>query len=197
MRPAKGDSRDAAHIRVLGIDPGTVTTGYGVVEDGAGRLHYIASGGIVVPPRAPLPHRLNTIFQAITHLIAEYRPSAVAVEDTFMAKNAKAAMTLGQARGIVLLAAAQADLPVVEYAPRAIKLAVTGYGAADKAQVGVMVARLLGLTGPPAVRRADIEHAADALATAICHLNSHRFQAAVQSQSASAGRVRLRRTARS
>ncbi len=161
----------------MGIDPGTVTVGYGVVEDGPGRLSLVAGGGIAVPARAPLPHRLNAIFQDLTRLIVQYRPDAVVVEDTFMAKDAKAAMKLGQAKGIALLAAAQAGLPVFEYTPRQIKLAVTGYGGAEKAQVGAMVARLLNLTGPPASTRAHVEHAADALASAICHLHSHRLSA--------------------
>lgn len=170
----------------MGIDPGTVTTGYGIVEaespDGHGRLRLVAAGGIAVPARTPLPHRLNAIFQDLTRLIVQYRPDAVAVEDTFMAKDVKAAMKLGQAKGIALLVAAQAGLPLFEYTPRQIKLAVTGYGAAEKSQVGAMVARLLNLTGPPAATRAHVEHAADALATAICHLHSHRLQSLVASQ---------------
>lgn len=179
MRRPRDDSRGGPHPRVLGIDPGTVTTGYGIIEDSAGRLHCVASGGISAPPRAPLPDRLKTIFHELIRLIGQYHPTAMAVEDMFFAKNVKAAIALGQARGIALLAAAQTELPIFEYTPTQVKLAVTGYGGADKDQVGAMVARLLGLTHPPAPRRSDVQHAADALASAICHLHSHKLQALV------------------
>lgn len=150
---------------VLGVDPGTVVTGYGVVDrDGAGSLRLIECG--VVRPRAgaPLAVRLQTIFEGITEIIARHRPDAVAVEAVFVHKNARSALILGHARGVILLAAAQAGLAVTEYPPAMIKKAVAGAGAATKAQIQQMVARILRLKTPPAP-----SDAADGVAVALTH----------------------------
>ena len=150
---------------VLGVDPGTAVTGYGVVDrSGAGGLRLIECG--VVRPRAgaPLAVRLQTIFEGITEIIARHRPDAVAVEAVFVHKNARSALILGHARGVILLAAAQAGLAVTEYPPAMIKKAVAGAGAATKAQIQQMVARILRLKTPPAP-----SDAADGVAVALTH----------------------------
>lgn len=157
---------------VLGIDPGTATTGYGVVEesvDGAARL--VRCGVIETPAAAPMPQRLLTIHRQVAALIAEVRPAAIAVEELFFKRNVTTALTVGQARGVVLLAAAQADVPVFEYKPAEVKQALVGYGGADKQQIQEMVRMLLAL---PAVPRPD--DAADAVAVAVCHLHSQRLR---------------------
>jgi len=152
-------------VIVLGVDPGTAVTGYGVVDrDGAGGLRLIECG--VVRPRAgaPLAVRLQTIFEGLTEIIARHRPDAVAVEAVFVQKNARSALILGHARGVILLAAAQAGLAVTEYPPAMIKKAVAGAGAATKAQIQQMVARILRLKTPPAP-----SDAADGVAVALTH----------------------------
>jgi len=161
-------------MRVCGIDCGTVTTGYGIVEwdDGAsspGRLSRLVSlgaGGICPPNKASLPERLAFVYTELTTLFEQHCPEVVAIEEVFYSVNAKSAIKLGHVRGVALLAAANAGLPVAEYAPLTIKSTVTGYGLAAKEQVQFMVARLLGL--PAAPQPAD---AADALAIAICHIH--------------------------
>jgi crossover junction endodeoxyribonuclease RuvC len=159
-------------MRVLGIDPGTATTGYGVVEEVNGDLKPLVFGVIRTPADQPLPVRLQLIYQALKELAAEWVPTAAAVEELFFSRNVRTAMSVGQARGVTLLALADIGLDVAEYTPLAIKQAVTGYGNADKAQVQEMVRLLLGLAEAP---RPD--DAADALAVAICHLHSARLAA--------------------
>jgi crossover junction endodeoxyribonuclease RuvC len=159
-------------MRVLGIDPGTATTGYGVVEEVKGDLKPLAFGVIRTPADQPLPNRLQSIYQALKELAAEWVPTVAAVEELFFSRNVRTAMSVGQARGVTLLALADVGLDVAEYTPLAIKQAVTGYGNADKAQVQEMVRLLLGLAEAP---RPD--DAADALAVAICHLHSARLAA--------------------
>jgi crossover junction endodeoxyribonuclease RuvC len=159
-------------MRVLGIDPGTATTGYGVVEEVNGDLKSLVFGVIRTPADQPLPVRLQLIYQALKELAAEWVPTAAAVEELFFSRNVRTAMSVGQARGVTLLALADIGLDVAEYTPLAIKQAVTGYGNADKAQVQEMVRLLLGLAEAP---RPD--DAADALAVAICHLHSARLTA--------------------
>jgi crossover junction endodeoxyribonuclease RuvC len=159
-------------MRVLGIDPGTATTGYGVVEEVKGDLKPLAFGVIRTPADQPLPVRLQLIYRALRELAAEWGPTAAAVEELFFSRNVRTAMSVGQARGVTLLALADIGLDVAEYTPLAIKQAVTGYGNADKAQVQEMVRLLLGLAEAP---RPD--DAADALAVAICHLHSARLAA--------------------
>jgi crossover junction endodeoxyribonuclease RuvC len=164
-------------MRVLGIDCGTQYTGYGVVEQtGEGELRCIAAGAIRLSPRELLPNRLQQIFTKLSELIAAHRPELAAIEDVFYAVNVKSALKLGQVRGVAMLAAAVAGLPVCEYAPLAIKSAVVGYGRAEKSQVQQMVARLLRLSELP-----EPLDAADALAIAICHLHTASTLARQQS----------------
>jgi crossover junction endodeoxyribonuclease RuvC len=157
-------------MRVCGIDCGSQTTGYGVVEwDRRARdprLVSIDSGGICPPKKSQLPERLAFIYAQLTALFERCRPDVVAVEEVFYSVNARSAILLGHVRGVALLAAATAGLPVAEYTPLTIKSTVTGYGLAAKQQVQFMVARLLAL--PAAPQPAD---AADALAIAICHIH--------------------------
>jgi crossover junction endodeoxyribonuclease RuvC len=158
-------------MRVIGIDPGTVTTGYGVVDEENRRLVYVASGSITTVAKQPLPKRLKKIYDELLAVFETQKPSAVAVENTFVAKNFQSALKLGQARGIALLAAEQYGVPVYDCTPTEVKLAVVGYGAARKDQVEVMVGRLLNLKSSP-----DSHHAADALAVAICYLHSAKIR---------------------
>lgn len=164
-------------MRVLGIDPGTAITGYGVVEEVGGELKALAFGTIRTPASQRLPERLQSIYGGVRKLAAEWGPSDAAVEELFFSSNVRTAMSVGQARGVTLLALADAGLSVAEYAPLAIKQAVTGYGGADKAQMQEMVQLLLGLAEPP---RPD--DAADALAVAICHLHSSRLAVLYEEQ---------------
>ncbi len=157
---------------VLGIDPGTATTGYGLIrEDNHGPV-LVAYGAILTPAGTPMPDRLVILYQELTQLIALHRPETGAVEKLFFQRNVSTAMTVGQARGVALLALAQAGLSVGEYNPRDVKQAVSGYGAADKRQMQAMVRAILNLSEIP---RPD--DAADALAVAICHLHSARIKA--------------------
>jgi crossover junction endodeoxyribonuclease RuvC len=158
-------------MRVIGIDPGIVTTGYGVVDEVNHRLIYVASGSISTAAKQPFPKRLKKIYDELLAVFQAMKPAAVAVENTFVAKNFQSGLKLGQARGIALLAAEQCGVPVFECMPTEVKLAVVGYGAARKDQVEVMVGRLLGMKSPP-----DSHHAADALAVAICYLHSARIR---------------------
>lgn len=154
-------------MRVLGIDPGLNATGYGVVELAGTELSHIASGTINIPAARPLPSRLNLLFESLRDVCERYRPDEIAVENTFLSKNVAVALKLGQAKGIALLVAEQANIPVLEYTPTEIKIAVTGHGGAAKEQVQYMVGRLLRLDV-----EATTHHASDALAAAICHLHS-------------------------
>jgi crossover junction endodeoxyribonuclease RuvC len=159
-------------MHVLGIDPGTATTGYGVVGEVQGELQPLAFGVIRTPADQPLPRRLQLIYRMVSDLAKEWKPTAAAVEELFFSRNVRTAMSVGHARGVTLLALADAGLDVAEYTPLAIKQAVTGYGNADKAQMQEMVRLLLRLDKVP---RPD--DAADALAVAICHLHSARLAA--------------------
>jgi crossover junction endodeoxyribonuclease RuvC len=150
---------------VLGIDPGVSRCGYGVVKRDGGRLHAVACGVIRTPPSDPLPDRLVALADELAALVAQFRPSAVAVERVLFQANVRTAMSVGQASGLALTAAARVGVPVVQYSPNEVKLAVTGDGRADKTGVQTMVTRLLGLREVP--KPAD---AADALALACCHL---------------------------
>jgi len=151
---------------VLGIDPGLSRCGYGVVRLMPGRrAEALAFGVIRTPPSDPLPRRLATLGIELESLLADVKPAAVSVERVLFQANARTAMSVGQASGLALATAARRAIPVAQYSPNEVKLAVTGDGAADKAQVQAMVARLLRLDAPP--RPPD---AADALALALCHL---------------------------
>lgn len=153
-------------MKVLGIDPGTAATGYGVVETGErGLFRLIECGVIRTTPRAPLALRLRQVYEDVAGLIARHQPDVLAVEEAFHAKNVRTTLVLGHARGVILLAGAQAGTAVAEYSPAMIKKTVTGKGAALKPQVGFMVAQLLRLKSPP--QPAD---AADGVAVALTHL---------------------------
>jgi crossover junction endodeoxyribonuclease RuvC len=151
-------------VRVLGIDPGTAACGYGVVERSGGRVRALDHGWWKTPASDPTERRLKALFGAVTTLIEERRPDAVALEESFVGVDARTALSVGQARGAVLVAAALAEVPCAEYAPARVKQAVCGYGRAEKAQVQRMVRSILALPAPP-----EPHHAADALAVAICH----------------------------
>jgi crossover junction endodeoxyribonuclease RuvC len=162
-------------MRVLGIDPGTATLGFGLVEGTPGASDGAAlvdCGVIRTRPPAPMAERLAEIHHALTELIELLRPDAVAVEELFFSSNVTTAISVGQARGVVLLSAALAGLPVAEYKPNVVKAALTGYGAADKRQMQDMLRVVLGLREPP---RPD--DAADAVAVALCHLQQARLAA--------------------
>ena len=160
----------AVACRVLGLDPGSRCTGYGIIDCGAGGERHVASGRIAVGGGELAP-RLRQIFDAVVALVETHRPDEVAIERVFVHVNPDSALKLGQARGAALCAALARGAPAHEYAPRAIKMAVTGYGAAEKTQVAQMVTTLLALETRPA---AD---AADALAVALCHAQTRRLGA--------------------
>lgn len=151
---------------VLGIDPGSRITGYGIVEKSGNRLIHIDNGAIFTDSAADFPGRLKKIFDGLLEIIAQYHPDQVAVENIFFATNPQSALKLGQARGAAIVAAVHAGLPVSEYSALQVKQAVVGQGRAEKEQVQKMLKALLGL---PEVAQAD---ASDALAVAICHINS-------------------------
>ncbi len=151
---------------VLGIDPGTASTGYGVVESSGSRLRAIDDGVISTATGVALERRLSEIHERVGALIDEHAPEALAVEELYFGANVRTAFAVGQARGVVLLAAGQRGVPSRSYTPQQVKAAVCGHGRASKDQVGRMVARLLGLAAVPTP-----DHAADALAVAICELN--------------------------
>ena len=151
-------------MKVLGIDPGTAACGYGLVHESGGRLRAIAHGWWRTRADERLELRLKTIYDGVTGLIAEHRPDAVVLEESFVGADARIALSVGQARGAVLVAASSAGVACVEYAPARVKQAVCGYGRAEKGQVQRMVRTILALDAPPTP-----DHAADALAVAICH----------------------------
>ena len=151
-------------MKVLGIDPGTAACGYGIVHESAGRLRAVDRGWWRTSPRDAPAARLKTIYDGVAGLIAAHEPDAVALEESFVGADARTALSVGQARGAVLVAAAGAGLDCAEYAPSRVKQSVCGYGRADKEQVGRMVKAILGLDAIPTPN-----HAADALAVAICH----------------------------
>jgi len=155
--------------RILGIDPGSRFTGFGVLDFVGDKPTYVASGTIKSPD-GTFPERLRKIFDSVSEIVAQYRPDIVSIESVFMARNAGSALKLGHARAAALCATFEFDVEVYEYAPREIKLAVVGTGAATKEQVQHMVVSLLQLDGAPA------SDAADALAAAICHANRRRIQ---------------------
>ncbi len=155
-------------MRVLGIDPGSRRTGWGVVQLQGTRLRQVAAGTIVTPEKQPLEKRLRLIHEELERIVRAHGPEAIAVEEIFFAKYANAALKLGHARGVALLVAAQSDIDVHEYPPAIVKRTIVGRGAAEKHQVGRLVTALLGLASPPE------EDAADALAVAITHIQASR-----------------------
>jgi crossover junction endodeoxyribonuclease RuvC len=154
-------------VKIFGIDPGSDRTGYGCIETDGSRHRVVLSGAIATAPHADFPAKLLTIHARLSALLAECRPDCVAIENLFHATNVRSALKLGHARGVAMLAAVEAGVPVAEYTPAEIKRAVVGYGRAEKQQVQQMVRLLLGLSAPPAPH-----DAADALAVAICHVHS-------------------------
>jgi crossover junction endodeoxyribonuclease RuvC len=151
-------------VKVVGIDPGTANCGFGIVHESGGRLKAAGWGTWCTPAGERLELRLKTIFEGVTALIVEHAPDAVALEESYVGADARIALSVGQARGAVLVASAVAGVETTEYAPARVKQAVCGYGRAEKAQVQRMVKAILGLPSAPTPN-----HAADALAVAICH----------------------------
>lgn len=156
-------------MRILGIDPGSRVAGYGVIEAAGNRLDFVACGVIRVTPGYGFGERLREIHQGISEVLAHHRPQQAAIEEVFMAANPNSALKLGHARGVLMLAVMQAEVPLAEYSPRQIKQSAAGYGNADKEQVQHMVRVVLSLNKAPS------RDAADALAVAICHANHFRF----------------------
>lgn len=154
---------------ILGVDPGSLKTGFGIVNSVSSKLTYVASGVIRLQAEHSLPSRLKVIFESLNEIIDEYQPQELAIEQVFLAKNPNSALKLGQARGAAIVAAGFHDLPVSEYEAKKVKQSVVGTGAADKTQVQLMVKQLLKLNACPQ------EDAADALAVAICHIHSQQF----------------------
>lgn len=169
-------------MRILGIDPGSVATGYGVVERRGGRAVHVAHGTLRPPRGADLPARLAFLHQAVVALLATHRPEAFAIERVFAGRSVQSALVLGQARGAVLAALAGTGLPIQELTPQHVKLAVTGHGAAEKCQVQSMVQRLLALDAAPP------RDAADALAAAICLAQEGRLAVLAACELGVAGR---------
>ena len=161
-------------MRIFGVDPGSACTGYGCIETAGSRHRLVVCGALSVPVRLPFAEKLLALHTGLAELLSDHRPDAVAVEDLFYAKNARSALKLGHVRGVLLLAASQADIPIAEYTPTQVKRAVVGYGRAAKHQVQEMVSLLLALDERPSPL--DIS---DALAVAICHAH---LQGAVQDE---------------
>lgn len=182
-------------MRVFGIDPGSARTGYGCVETDGSRYRMVACGAISSPPLASFPDKLHRIHSQLTLILAECRPECVAIENLFHSVNVRSALKLGHARGVAMLAAVEAGVPVFEYTPAEIKRAVVGYGRAEKPQVQQMIKLLLGLAEVPSPH-----DAADALAVAICHVHTQppaRTAGAVQPARSTATSWRTYRPARS
>ncbi len=154
-------------MRVLGIDPGSRITGYGIVDQNGNKLVHVDNGAIFTDKASDFPGRLKTIFDGLSEVISQYRPDEVAIETIFFSTNVQSAIKLGQARGAAIVAAVHAGLPVAEYSALQVKQAVVGRGRAEKGQVQKMLKALLGL---PETAQAD---ASDALAVAVCHINSY------------------------
>jgi crossover junction endodeoxyribonuclease RuvC len=160
-------------MRVLGVDPGTAVTGWGVIERRAGRVAHLAHGAVAASSRATLAAKLATVYAALTDLCASWSPDVVVLERNFVGRNVQSAFRLGEVRGVAMLVAASAGIGVAEYPPATVKLAVTGNGRAEKDQVQRAIAQELGVGEPLA------PDAADALAIALCHMHSSRFAAAL------------------
>jgi len=172
----RGKNNTLDRIRILGIDPGKVTCGYGIIEANCQRIDeciYITSGRIVNPHQRPLHEILKGLYGTLVDIIREYRPHEVAIEKVFFAKSVKTALNLGQARGIGFLAAASEGLAVYEYSALEVKKAITGYGRAEKRQVQEMVIKILRLTSQTLNLSED---SADALALALCHMNTLKLR---------------------
>jgi crossover junction endodeoxyribonuclease RuvC len=158
-------------MRILGIDPGTIAMGYGVIEAGDDGITLLNSGALVTRERSPIGERLSFIYRRLLEIIAHYKPDAAAIEQPFVAKNVRSALAVGRAQAIAILAAAEKSIPTFEYTPAQVKQRVTNYGASTKEQVQEMVRLQLNLTEVP--RPSD---AADALAVALCHLQETHIE---------------------
>jgi len=167
---------------ILGIDPGSIKTGFGVIEAAGSRTRYVASGLIRLPP-VSLPEKLHIIFSSVSSIIREHGPVEMAVEEVFLARDPRAAIKLGQARGAAIVAGVQAGLNVSEYSAKTVKQSVVGNGAATKDQVSHMVVRLLKLEDAPK------EDAADALAVALCHAQNLRTAISLAGRGSAAGGI--------
>ena len=157
-------------MRILGIDPGIAIVGYGVVDKEGNSYKTIAYDAVTTRAHTPLPERLEKVYNGVNEIIKMYKPDAMSIEELFFNNNAKTALTVGQARGVIILAAMQNNIPVYEYTPLQVKQALTGYGRASKAQIQQMMKSMLGLSEVP-----KPDYVADALAIAVCHGNSMRF----------------------
>jgi len=158
-------------MRVLGIDPGTLNLGYGVVDEEGDGMIMVVCGVLSLPAKVPVERRLSSLYKDLVEVVARYRPDEVAIEEPFVAGNARSALAIGRAQAIAILAAANKNLPISRYLPRQVKQRVTTYGGSDKEQVQEMVRLQLGLAQPP-----QPNDAADALAVAICHLHQKHIE---------------------
>ncbi len=174
-------------MRILGIDPGLANVGYGVIDHEGQKSAMVVAGTVTTPAADPLPRRLKHIHDELAAVIAAHKPDVACLEDIFFCTNVRTAIAVAQGRGACILATAAADIPIAEYTPLQIKMAVTGSGKATKQQVEKMVRALLALKDVP---RTD--HAADALAVALCHAHSQRFQKLVTAAGAVMGRGKRR-----
>ena len=156
--------------RVIGVDPGLTITGFGILDYKGGQIRTVAFGTIKPPAKESLPNRLEYLNSHMTELLEKFKPNAFAIEDTFFSQNVKSALLLGQARGVLLLAAASKGIPSMDYAPRKVKQSVVGNGAADKTQVQYMVQQILKMDEPP--KPLDVS---DALAIGLCHINQNKY----------------------
>ena len=159
-------------MRVLGVDPGTRTTGYGVIDKQGSSLHMVTFGVVAPGGKPPLPERLKIIHDGLAEVIAAWHPEVLSLEEAFYGKSVQSTLRIGEARAMALLCAAEAGIPVAQYAPAMVKRAAVGHGGAHKSQVQAMVQRLLGLAALP-----EPEDAADALAIAICHCHRSNLRA--------------------
>ena len=171
-------------MKVFGIDPGSARTGYGCVQSDGSRHRMLVCGAIANRASIPFPEKLRVIHVELSDLIARHQPDIVAIENLFHAVNARTALKLGHARGVAMLAAVEAGVPIVEYTPAEVKQSVVGYGRAEKGQVQSMVQRLLALDCAPT------SDAADALACAICHAHSASLSMALRFKARATPRVR-------
>ena len=162
-------------MRILGIDPGIAIVGYGIVDKEGNRYKTVAYDAVTTKAHTPLEDRLEKVYNGVCEIIKEYKPDAMSIEELFFNNNAKTALTVGQARGVIILAAVQNHIPVYEYTPLQVKQALTGYGRASKTQIQQMMKSMLGLTEVP-----KPDDVADALAIAVCHGNSMRFNSIKQ-----------------
>lgn len=169
------ERRQSDTMRILGIDPGIAIVGYGVVDKEGNRYKTVAYDAVTTKAHTPLEDRLEKVYNGVCEIIKEYKPDAMSIEELFFNNNAKTALTVGQARGVIILAAVQNHIPVYEYTPLQVKQALTGYGRASKSQIQQMMKSMLGLTEIP-----KPDDVADALAIAVCHGNSMRFNSIKQ-----------------